>query len=129
MKENKISIIIDRPISEVFKFTINPENTPKWIASIKEKQVNERPIKMGTVYKNTNDSKDWDIYRVIEFEKNKLFTLKQEESSYQVSYIYESLDLNKTKLTYFEKDERGIKNPFFLHTLERLKSVMEESKK
>lgn len=125
-KENKISIIINKPVNEVFEFTTNPENTPRWIKHIKEEQVNERPIKIGTVYKNTNNGKDWDTYTVIEFERNKLFTLKQQDSSYQVSYIYESLDSNKTKLIYFEKDEEGLNNPFSIHVLEELKLVLEE---
>ena len=126
-KENKISVVINKPISEVFEFTINPENTPKWIEHIKDEQVNERPIKIGTIYKNTNNGKNWDTYRVVEFNKNKLFTLKKQKSSYQVSYIYESLGASKTKLTYFEQDEKGLKDPFSVRVLEKLKSVIEES--
>ncbi len=34
MKENKISIIIDLPIKDVFEFTINPNNTHLWIESV-----------------------------------------------------------------------------------------------
>lgn len=128
-KENKISVVINKPINEVFEFTISPENTPKWIRNIKKEQVSEKPIKVGTIYKNTNNGRNWDTYRVIEFERNKLFTLKQQDSSYQVSYIYESLSPNKTKLTYFEEDEEGLESPFSVHTLEKLKSVMEESKR
>ena len=126
-KENRISVVINKPISEVFEFTINPENTPKWIEYIKDEQVNERPIKIGTIYRNTNNGKDWDAYRVVEFDKNKLFTLKKRGSSYQVSYIYESLGASQTKLTYFEQDEKGLKDPFSVRVLEKLKSVIEES--
>lgn len=126
-KENRISVVINKPISEVFEFTINPENTHKWIEHIKDEQVNERPIKIGTIYRNTNDGKNWDTYRVVEFDKNKLFTLKKQGSSYQVSYIYESLGASKTKLIYFEQNGKDLKDPFSVRVLEKLKSVIEES--
>jgi len=34
MKENKITIIINKPIREVFEFTTYPKNTHLWIPSI-----------------------------------------------------------------------------------------------
>jgi len=127
MKENIISIIINKPVQELFAFTINPNNTSKWIDGIKEEQINERSVKVGTIYKNTNNGKDWNVYQVIEFERDKLFTLKKRESSYRVSYIYESLSASQTKLTYFEQDEKGLKDPFSVRVLEKLKSVIEKS--
>ncbi|MCK4635383.1 MAG: hypothetical protein KAT04_05335 [Methylococcales bacterium] len=53
MKKNKITIIIDKPIEEVFEFTTNPKNTHLWISSIEEEIVDEYPPKIGTQYKNT----------------------------------------------------------------------------
>jgi uncharacterized protein YndB with AHSA1/START domain len=32
MRENKILIVIDKPVKEVFEFTTNPKNTPLWIS-------------------------------------------------------------------------------------------------
>ena len=49
MKENRISIIINKPVQEVFTFTIDPNNTPKWIDGIKEEQISEQPVKIGTI--------------------------------------------------------------------------------
>jgi len=48
MKENKISIIINKPIEEVFEFTTNPKNTHLWITSIVEEVSDEYPPKIGT---------------------------------------------------------------------------------
>ncbi|MEI7563640.1 MAG: hypothetical protein WCJ39_08670 [bacterium] len=52
MKENKLTIIINKPINEVFEFSTNPKNTHLWVDSIKEEITNEYPPKMGTIYKN-----------------------------------------------------------------------------
>ena len=127
MKENRISIIINKPVQEVFTFTINPKNTPKWIDGIKEEQISEQLVKVGTIYKNTNNSKDWDVYQVIEFERNKLFTLKQQDSSYHVRYTYETLNEVMTRFTYFEWNKDGLTNPFSVQVLERLKAIIENS--
>jgi len=52
MKENIISIIINKSIHEVFEFSTNPQNTHLWVDSIKEEMTNEYPPKLGTIYKN-----------------------------------------------------------------------------
>ena len=52
MKENKISVVINKPIHEVFEFTTNPSNTHLWIASIIEEVADQFPPQIGTQYKN-----------------------------------------------------------------------------
>ena len=46
MKENKITVIINKPIGEVFEFTTNPKNTHLWIPSIEEEIAEEYPPKI-----------------------------------------------------------------------------------
>jgi len=126
MKENKITIIINKSLNKVFEFTTNPENTHLWIFSIKREVSNEYPPKIGTKYKNCDNNSNWDFYKVIEIEKNKIFTLSDLEDNYNVRYTYQSIDNNKTKMEYFEWMKTWeLKNPFTKDVLEKLKSIME----
>ena len=125
MDKNKIKIIIERPIAEVFEFTVNPKNTSLWISHIKQELSDNYPPNVGTIYKNTGDFEKWDFYIVEEFEKNKVFTLRDKDSNYHVRYTYKKLGDNKTEMTYFEWVEKGeLKSPFTLKVLERLKEVV-----
>lgn len=127
MKENKIVIEINSPVSKVFEFTINPESTHLWIENIVREEANESPIRVGTEYKNLNKQNKWTEYEVVQFYPNKIFEMKQKNDSYHVRYTYESIFDNKTKLTYFEwVDEGELEEPFSLVVLEKLKKIIED---
>ncbi len=102
MRENKVTITINRPVEDVFEFTTNPKNTRLWIPSIQEEVSNEFPPKIGTQYKNRGENSDWDFYKVIEYESFKIFTLSDLEGNYHVRYTYHKLNHNQTKMEYFE---------------------------
>jgi uncharacterized protein YndB with AHSA1/START domain len=127
MKQNTISITINKPISQVFNFTVDPKNTSNWIDSIKEEVVDISNIGVGVKYKNTNNGKDWTEYMCSEFKKNSIFELKQINSFYTVKYLYEEVENNKTLLTYIEwmSDNSDLKDVFSYKNLEKLKIVME----
>ena len=126
MKENKILIEIDKPVKEVFEFTINPKNTPLWISNIQEEISTEYPPVVGTIYKNRGDVGEWDFYKVIEFKKNQLFTMKISDGNYHVRYTYKKLSDVKTEMEYFEWVEKGeLENPFTQDVLNKLKEVIE----
>jgi uncharacterized protein YndB with AHSA1/START domain len=126
MKENKIAIIIDKPINEVFGFTTNPKNTHLWIPSIKEEISEEYPPKIGTIYKNRGDSSEWDVYKVLEFQVNKVFILSDLEENYHVKYSYEKISDNQTEMEYFEWIKNGeLEKPFTKDIIQNLKKVME----
>jgi len=125
MKENKIVITINKPISIVFEFTINPKNTPLWVPDIKEELTDNFPPKINTIYKNRRNSGNWNYYKVIEFVNNKIFTLKSSENDYLVRYTYKKIDETRTELEYFESGI--IEKPFTLDILKKLKDVIEKS--
>ncbi len=126
MKENKITVIINKSIEDVFKFTTNPKNTHLWIPSVEEEIAEEYPPKINTQYKNRGKEPDWDFYKVVEFDKNKVFTLTDLDENYSVSYTYKKLGDSQTEMEYFEWMKEGeLSNPFTKDILLKLKSVME----
>ena len=127
MKENRISIIINRPIQEVFEFTTNPKNTHLWIPCIEEEISEEYPPKIGTVYKNRRADSVWNTYKVVEFELDKLFTLTCEDESYSVRYTYREIDEKTTEMVYFELVHEGeLEEPFTKEIFQGLKDIMEK---
>lgn len=126
MQENKITIIIDKPIEEVFEFTTNPKNTHLWIPSIEEEIADEHPPKINTRYKNRGKGSGWDFYKVLEYQENKIFTLTDLDENYSVKYTYRKLNDNQTEMEYFEWMKDGeLSTPFTKDILLKLKSVME----
>ena len=126
MQENKITIIINKPIEKVFQFTINPKNTHLWIPSIEEEIADEYPPKINTRYKNRGKESDWDFYKVLEFKKNEIFTLTDLDENYTVKYTYRKLNANQTEMEYFEWIKNGeLSNPFTKNILLKLKSILE----
>lgn len=92
MKDKKLNIIINKPVGVVFDFTLNPENTPKWIDGIVVEETNETPPKLGTIYRNKSQSGDWNEYEMTEFEKDKTFTLTRLNGDYHVRYTFKPVD-------------------------------------
>jgi len=126
MRENKITVIINKPIKEVFEFTTNPKNTHLWIPSIEEEIAEEYPPKINTEYKNRGKNSEWDFYKVVKFEENKIFILSDLDENYFVKYTYKKLTDNETEMEYFEWVKNGeLKNPFTDDILQNLKSVLE----
>ncbi len=126
MKKNKITIIVDKPIEEVFEFTTNPQNTHLWVPSISEEVAEEYPPKINSRYKNRGDDNNWDEYKVVDFQKNKVFILSDLAENYHVRYTYRKLG-NKTEMEYYEWMTKGeLDSPFTMSILKNLKKVMEK---
>ena len=129
-QKNVLSVEIKRPLAEVFKFTINPVNTPKWIDGIVEERTNEPQVQIGTIYKNRKslEVEEWTTYKVVAFEQDRIFWLAQidPKSSYNVTYLYEQIE-GGTKLTYAEWVKSGkLEEPFTAATMEKLRGVLEQ---
>jgi hypothetical protein len=124
MKDNKLTIVINKPVSEVFEFTTNPA---KWIDGIAVEETNELPPKLGTIYKNKGQSGNWNEYEMTEFEIDRTFTLSRLNGDYHVRYTFKSVDNESCDFEYYEwVDEGELDDTFSQEVLEKLKSLVEQ---
>jgi uncharacterized protein YndB with AHSA1/START domain len=126
MQRNTLTITIKKPCSEVFAFTVDPKNTPRWIESIAEEVTNEWPPKVGTTYRNRGTTGPWTEYIITELETNKLMEMKASQGNYHVRYTYTPLDDQTSQLEYFEWVDAGeLESPFTMATMEKLQALLE----
>jgi hypothetical protein len=126
MKEVTLTIEVNKSVSELFAFAINPANTPKWIDSIAVEETNEWPIQLGTIYRNRGDAGEWTEYIVTALKENELFELKEKDGGYRVRYTFTPLSPTSSTLEYSEMVEGGeIEQPFTQEVLDKLKQIME----
>ena len=127
MKENKLTIFINKPVKDVFEYSLESNNVPKWITSIKEEIPSERPVKLGTRLKNIGvNSISWNEYEMIDFQPPKTFTLKRLNGDYYVRYTCIEKD-GGTDFEYFEWAESGdLDGLMEIDALELLKKLIEE---
>ena len=126
MRENKLSVLINKPVGEVFAFTVNPKNTPLWVDSIIEEKTSWWPIAIGSVYENRSKGGKWSAYTVVGFKENRLLELVSGDKNYHVKYTYKAIGNQASELEYYEwVDEGELDRPFTLRVLEKLKSLLE----
>jgi mannose-6-phosphate isomerase-like protein (cupin superfamily) len=126
MIENKLKININVPVSEVFSFTINPQNTHLWIDFVAEETIDSKEIKLGTHYTNRDKDGNINIYELTQFENNTIFELQSVPPYYTVKYTYTPISDTETELEYFEWVESGeLSSPFPMSAMQKLKEVLE----
>ncbi|MFH0949173.1 MAG: hypothetical protein V1802_01670 [Candidatus Aenigmatarchaeota archaeon] len=147
IEKNTLTIEIKSPVDVVFEYTINPDNTPKWIPSIIEEKTSEKPVKVGTIYsqKVRSGSKVTKSKLVVTgFMKNRRLDFHQVNGSYSCSYLYKPIEYGirihscsglyepaqcGTRIIYSEENGVGgkLESPMKMETVETLKRLIEDS--
>ena len=129
MKENKLSIIIDKPARVIFDYTLNPKNTPRWIDGIEVEETNDWPVRVGSTYRNRGSNGTWNEYTLTELVNGQAFTLKSKpDGNLSVRYTFAKLSDNSTQLNYHEwVDQPPLTHAFTQEALEKLKSILESN--
>jgi len=127
MKDNKIIIEINKPLYEVFLFTITPPNSTKWIPSVIKEETNEWPVKINTIYKLTDEKNNISEVIVTDIKENICVEWISKDNNYHCRYTFKSLNDNLTKFEYYEwVDKEDLKDPFTIEILKKLKFVLEK---
>lgn len=126
MKDLKLTVKINKPAKEVFEFTTNPANTPRWIDSIVKEEADSVPIAIGTIFRNWDAAEKMNEYKVTRYEPYTVFQLDATHQDYKVRYTYTPISENETELEYYEWSESDqLHAPFMQEILDKLKEVME----
>ena len=127
MKDLKLTIQINKPAKDIFEFTLNPNNTPRWIDFIAAEETNEWPVQQGTIYRNRgDDNAAWSELELVEYNPYTRFTLSKKDGSYSVRYTFTPLSEDTTELEYYEwTDKEELSVPFTMQPLEKLKRILE----
>lgn len=130
VKDIKLAITINRPAHEAFDFTLNPENTPKWIDGIVKEQANETPIKLGTIYKNQDQEGNWREFEITAYKPGMMFEMTKKDDNHHVKYTFKPLNNNQCELEYFVwADGNELTGAFTQETIQKilhkLKNIIE----
>jgi len=76
MIEFKNTILINRPLQEVFSYISDFENLPKWNHYVKDvAKLSDGPVGVGTTYHQTRNT-DQQRFKVVEFKLNKAVAIE-----------------------------------------------------
>lgn len=127
MKENKLTIRINKPVHEVYLFTITPPNSIRWIDGVIGEETNEWPVKKGTVYILQTKDGGFSEITIIDIKSNEFVEWISKDRNYHCRYAFKPISETMTELEYHEwVDDGELKEPFSLEILQKLKSVLEK---
>jgi uncharacterized membrane protein len=104
MARIEASVVINRPIEEVFAFVTDFENAPQWMSELVEgEQTSEAPVGVGTILRGVATPLGRRVestQEVVEYEQNSKFAIKSTSGpvASEDRYTFESVD-GSTQIT------------------------------
>ncbi|MDX1520381.1 MAG: SRPBCC family protein [Anaerolineae bacterium] len=103
MAKWETSIVVNRPVKDVFAFVTDPQQGSKWHRSNEITPISDDPIKVGSRYRVTGKFLFWKFDNetvVSEYEENRIVAYQSSSGPYPfvLRYIFEPVD-NGTRLT------------------------------
>ena len=115
MAKYEQSVVIERPVEEVFAFATNPEKEPMWNTSMEESEItSEGPIGVGTTVRSVSRMMGRTAettWEVTEYEVNRKKAVKSTSGPipFEAASVFESVE-GGTKLTFsFQAEAGGIR--------------------
>ena len=69
MKENKLTIHIEKPVNQVFEYTITPPNSRYWVPGVTDEKTSDWPVRVGSTYFEKMKDGGWLGYYVFPLRK------------------------------------------------------------
>ncbi len=110
MTKLEISVHVNRPVAEVFKYLNDPTKMPEWNSTIEEATASETPIKVGTRIRarvRMLGRKIEGTAEVVEYEPNKRVVLKGDEPFPLKSIYTYQAENGGTRLVFATEGEPG----------------------
>lgn len=133
MIEFRNTIVIKRPLEEVFSFISNFENMPKWnyfvINVINVDKLTKESVGVGTTYHQTRKT-DQQKFRVVEFQPNEAVAIETlpPEKELKMRFKFKPLE-DGTQLIDEWKLETNTPGPFKWIAEKKVKSAVSENLK
>jgi uncharacterized membrane protein len=128
MIEFENSIVIDRPLEEVFAFVSNFENMSKWNYYVMDvNKQTDGPVDVGTTYHQTRKT-DQQQFQVVEFEPNEAVTIKTlaPERKLNMRFRFKPTDKGTQIIDEWQL-ETSVPGPFNWLAARKVKSAVAEN--
>ena len=128
MKDNRLTVKINKSSDVVFAYYTNPKNTPLWWDAVTVEKTSEWPIKIGTIYKSQDkETGNWNEFIVTDLKENEIFELTSKDGKYHVRYTHKPINNSSMELEYYEWVDNGeLEELFTIENLTLLKSAIEK---
>jgi uncharacterized protein YndB with AHSA1/START domain len=136
-----VSIVIRKPVKQVFDFISTPENDGRWQAGKPEtKQTSQGPMGLGSTFQSASQDggrPNENNFEVTAFKPERKFAFKSVSTQMSTSYVFDAVEAG-TRLTATTQppDPRGVlklASPFlagqfrrqFVNNMARMKKLLE----